>query len=295
MSLSDFKKRFDPQLQKLLSLRIEESLKDKGNLSFSELWKYPLVLTKEGKRLRPYLAYLGYTAVGGKSEDEIMRVAVGLELFHTFCLVHDDIMDQDIERRGVSTTHTYYAEVLNGKIIEAQRVRVAESLALLLGDALFAWSRELLSDSRIADRLQYMIDEVILGQGIDTVLLGQKTASREELDHMMLMKTAGYSFVRPLQIGGALAGMDSVHEEFFARFGAALGIAFQLQDDYFDRETDRVRDRPTYYTRGYEAEGLQMMEQKFQEAEQILLESALAPEHRTVFEGLLQKVRDRKE
>ncbi len=295
MNLGEFKQTFDPYLKLILEARIAESLKGKGDLSFAEIWRYPLVLAASGKRLRPYLAYLGYSAVGGTSEEEIMRVGAGLELFHTFCLIHDDIMDQDLDRRGVATTHVYAADWLKGNVLEETRTRIAESLALLLGDAMFEWARELLGDARIQQRLRYMIDEVILGQGIDCLLAGNSDASREDLDHMMTLKTAGYSFVRPLQIGGAVAGMDTGLEQFFSEFGTALGLAFQLQDDYFDREKDTLKDRPTYYTRGHEKEGLALVEEKFTLAETLLRDSVLQEKIKKMFAALVQKIRERKE
>ncbi len=295
MNLLEFKAVFDPCLKKTLASRIEESLRDKGDISFAEFWRYSNKLAETGKRLRPYLAYLGYSACGGSDVEEIMGTAVGLELFHLFCLIHDDIMDQDLERRGLATTHTYIFESLKGKVLEEHRVRIAESIAMLIGDDMFAWSRELLADPRLAERLRYMIDEVILGQVLDVLLTGSKTASRKELNHMMLLKTAGYSFARPLQIGGALAGMDELRAGFFDNFGKTLGLAFQLQDDYFDRKSDVDLDRPTYYSRGYESQGLAMCKEKFEEAEKILNASDLSDSSKKLFAEVLIKIRDRKE
>lgn len=295
MRFSEFKQTFDPYLRKILEERIEESLGGKGAIAFEDIWRYALVLTVSGKRLRPYLAYLGYRSAGGTNTEEIMRMAAGIELFHTFCLIHDDIMDQDSDRRGVSTTHVYASEWLNGKVHPETQARIGESMAILLGDAMFAWSRELLDDHRIQTRLRYMIDEVILGQGIDCLLAGSSTASREDLDHMMLMKTGGYSFLRPMQLGGALGGMNSELETFFERFGTSLGLAFQLQDDYLDLEKDRAKDRPTYYTRGYEKEGLLLSEEKYAFAEKLLLESVVPQEIKALFKEFIGVMRNRKE
>ncbi len=65
--------------------------------------------TKGGKKARGTLTVLGYEACGGKDLEKILPVSCGIELFHNFLLIHDDIIDRDAERRGKSTVHAFYA------------------------------------------------------------------------------------------------------------------------------------------------------------------------------------------
>lgn len=294
MNILEFKKQFDPFLVKTLKDRIALSVATRGATDLDSLWDYPMTLAATGKRLRPYLVYLGYHACGGKNEADIFPVCVGSELFHTFCLVHDDVIDQDLERRGVASMHGYAAEWFKGKVREKDRARLGESIAILVGDSLFLWAKELLHDPKITPYVSKMIDEVIMGQGLDAVLAAKDKAVQKELDDMMFLKTAGYSFIRPLQIGGAFAGMSKEAEQLFSKFGTAFGIAFQLQDDYFDRESDAEKDRPSYYTRGYAEMGMERAKKLFEEAIQIVESGDLPPDIKKQLVDFVVAVRERK-
>src|SRR3990170_2253391 len=70
-----------------------------------------------GKRLRPAFCYLGYRAAGGRDGEPVVRAAAALELLHTFALVHDDVMDEAVERRGVETTQVRFARSFAGSSV----------------------------------------------------------------------------------------------------------------------------------------------------------------------------------
>ena len=94
-----------------------------------------------GKRLRPAFCFWGYRAAGGEDDEAILRVGAGLELFHTFALIHDDVMDEGAERRGAPTIHVRMAE-WRGGTPDAERFGVSSAIlagdfAMVLADHLF--------------------------------------------------------------------------------------------------------------------------------------------------------------
>lgn len=275
MTISEFKEVFDPLFQAEFLARIDRALEVYRGKQVELPLRHLLSIARDGKRLRPYLVYLGYGDGESGLGETLLDTCIGIELFHTFALIHDDISDQDPMRRGVPTVHEF------ARLLSGGNARVGDSLGMLVGDLVFSWAQERLLQSDIRGYVERMIDEVTIGQIIDVGLVAMESVSEEDLDAMIELKSARYSFVRPLQIGAALRGISPLEEQFFLRFGSALGTAFQLQDDYFDREQDRDQNRPTYYARGYEASALKKMEALFREAHE-LLDGAPLPSETTV-------------
>ena len=288
MSITEFKEAFDPLLIAELSSRIDRALTAYRGAEIESLLRHLLLLAADGKRLRPYLVYLGYGDGDAGLGESLLSLCVGVELFHLFCLVHDDVIDQDPMRRGVPTMHEFAKSLGGGDS------RIADSLAILVGDMVFSWAREKMNHPEIQSYVERMIDEVTIGQMIDVRLVALAETSQSALDAMIELKSARYSFVRPLQIGAALRESSEVEEDFFLRFGMALGTAFQLQDDYFDREKDREQNRPTYYTRGYEDQGVAKMKELFSVAHELLDASPLLPEVSLALRTLVSVVEARK-
>jgi geranylgeranyl diphosphate synthase type I len=176
-----------------------------------------------GKRLRPAFCYWGYRAAGGPHGVEIVRASASLELLHTFAIVHDDIMDDSDERRGVPTVHVRYG---TGTAI------LAGDLALVLADALFFDAGFEPSVSLEAfEAYSLMRQEVIAGEFLDLVAGEAPSVSEEEARRIAVLKSGRYSIEKPLVIGACLAGADTDLLKGLSRFGDPLGEAFQLRDD----------------------------------------------------------------
>jgi len=219
-----FKKRFDPVLGRFLEKKIQEVKKTTNDPFVHEVVKHARTLVMAGgKRVRPFLAFLSYRAAGGKKD--ILETLVGLELFHAFALVHDDIMDRGMERHGVATTHRLYGD----------------AQAILLGDLLFEWANALIAPTKGQVIFSRMVQEVILGQMLDVDAIRRKKVSDQFIQDKMRLKTASYTFIRPLQFGAALAGKPGMYK-FCEKFGLPLGLAFQIQDDLLDltASTDKL-------------------------------------------------------
>lgn len=244
MDFSSFREQFEPLLRRFLQQKEQELARYSENPVLRQFFAEPRrLLDAGGKRVRPLLCYAGYRAGGGTDTAAALQAAVALELFHTFAFIHDDIMDRGDDRHGVPTSHRHIEQLLREQDRTGDVAHVGVSQAIILGDLLFSWSVEALSSASFsAERLQaarqklfVMADEVMVGQMLDIDLTTRGTSSMGELRQKMLLKTAGYTFVRPFEMGLALAGTVDPQKEAFAHtFGEALGVAFQIQDDLLD-------------------------------------------------------------
>lgn len=198
-----------------------------------------------GKRLRPAFCYWAFRAVGGRGEEPIARAAAAMELLHTMALIHDDLMDDTSERRGVPSSAQHLAN-------EA-RVRGAldpegagRSLAILTGDlAAVLADRALLTSGFDADVLVVALDryhrmrtDMALGQCLD-VLGTQGRGS----PIVAALKGGSYTVEGPAAIGAALAGAGPAKSDALAAFAGPLGLAFQLRDDERDGDATPVPGR----------------------------------------------------
>lgn len=244
VDLQLFREQFQPHLEKFIAGKVRAYQEYSEAPVLRALWDYPRCLAEAGgKRVRPFTAYMMYRALGGKRDEQVFPLLVSLELFHLFCLVHDDLIDNGTERHGLPTAQRTITESLIEKGCPEIAARVGQAQALLLGDMLFAWSQEAWHEHRFANKasqdaawryFRCMIDEVVIGEMLDVDILARQRTSFAEIQRKMLLKTASYTFIRPLQIGAALAGQSKRAESFCHDFGLALGVAFQIQDDLLD-------------------------------------------------------------
>ena len=205
-----------------------------------------------GKRLRPLLVMAAAEAVAGDLQ-AALRAACAVELIHAYSLVHDDMpcMDNDVLRRGKPTVH----------------VRFGEAQALLAGDALQALAFELLTPpaTEMPDRIQASLCRLLAraagyqgmagGQAIDLASVGH-ALGEDELRHMHRLKT-GALLRCSVMLGAACAETTDAARQALARYGDAIGLAFQVVDDILDVTADSAtlgktagkdaaQDKPTY-------------------------------------------------
>jgi geranylgeranyl diphosphate synthase type I len=229
-SIKQFAESFTPVLQQQTKDLLHEAKTLTDTPEFEPYFDQVNQLIAGGKRLRPFLCYLGYVQAGRIERKNINSHLVGLELFHTFCLVHDDIIDKAHTRRGVKTIHARI------KDDHPTMKDYADAQAVLIGDLIHGWSLNLMltgATSQAHMQVTQMLNEVVLGQMLDVKHTIQIEATEQELRQKMELKTASYTFVRPFLLGMAYAGEENipsgVHEWLLA-----LGTTFQLQDDYLD-------------------------------------------------------------
>jgi geranylgeranyl diphosphate synthase, type II len=179
-------------------------------------------LSLGGKRIRPLLVLAGCDLFRGDLEKAI-NVAIGIELFHNFTLLHDDIMDQAPIRRGMDTVHKKWNA----------------NVAILSGDTMFALATEYISKTRQTDLpevLQIFIAtarQVCEGQQYDMNFESRTNVSIADYMEMIRLKTA-VLIACSLKLGAVLAGAETKEKNRIWKFGESLGLAFQLQDDLLD-------------------------------------------------------------
>lgn len=186
---------------------------------------------RPGKRVRPALVYFGYKACGGRDDKAILYTSQAIELLHAFALVHDDVMDQSDLRRGKPTVHKIFAQKYKDE-------KLGEAMAILVGDALFAYANQIFSSSPFPDStiratrrfFDLVCVELCSGQYLD--LVGEKQGfDFPQIEQMMEYKSGKYTIERPLHLGAALAGAPKAAFTAFSDYGIPLGKAFQIQDD----------------------------------------------------------------
>jgi len=182
-----------------------------------------------GKRLRPILCMESARMVAGLLPEGIEDVGAALEMVHTYSLIHDDLpaLDNDDLRRGLPTCHKVYGE----------------AMAILAGDALQAYSYEVLSRlrcpalarTRIIEELAHAtgtIDGMVGGQVMD-LEAEHKKPDAETLDYIHRAKT-GALITAALVLGALYAGAPEPRVASIRQFGRLAGLAFQIADDILD-------------------------------------------------------------
>lgn len=180
------------------------------------------VLSMGGKRLRPSLLLLSVDIFGGEVS-KFVNAALAIEVFHNFTLLHDDVMDKALIRRGQPTVH----------------VKWNENAAILSGDAMLVKAYELLADVP-SDKLPKVLSlfsntarEVCEGQQLDMEFEKRLDVREEEYLEMIRLKTA-VLIAASLKIGAILGGATDKQADAMYDFGINVGLAFQLQDDMLD-------------------------------------------------------------
>lgn len=187
-----------------------------------------------GKRLRPRFCHWGFVGATGRDPDGVaVEAAAALELLHTFALVHDDVMDGSLVRRGQPAVHVVHAQRHWRHRWRGERRRYAEGMAVLVGDLAFALAHRLVAGLPPAAQgvWQQMCSELVLGQYLDMrgAASGDQTVANTR--SVSTLKSARYTVVRPLLLGAAVAGGLERLQAAYTAYGTPLGEAFQLCDD----------------------------------------------------------------
>lgn len=192
----------------------------------TEAMKYSL--TAGGKRLRPILLMASADAVGGRGLD-YLPVACGIEMIHTYSLIHDDLpaMDNDDYRRGKLTNHKVYGE----------------DIAILAGDGLLTQAFEVMlrQEGVAPDVLVRVIREMSVAAGPNGMVGGQamdqqaegKQIPMEQLRKLHMGKT-GALFKAAIRCGAILAGATEEQLEKLTTYAESFGLTFQITDDILD-------------------------------------------------------------
>ena len=206
-------------------IEIESAIKDlkfpEGKLdSLYSPIKY--ALSAGGKRIRPVLTLMCADSFGGEYKSAI-KPAIGIETFHNFTLLHDDVMDQSEMRRGRLTVHKKYDE----------------NAAILSGDTMLTLAGQYISEvkddllRKVLDTFNSMAIKVYEGQQLDIDFEKQSDIEPEDYIEMIKYKT-GALLGASAKIGALIGGASDEDADKMYDFGMMTGVAFQIQDDYLD-------------------------------------------------------------
>lgn len=180
------------------------------------------VLGMGGKRLRPVLLLMSYNMY----RDDIsaaLPTALGLETYHNYTLLHDDVMDRAEVRRGKPCVHKVWNE----------------NTAILSGDSMLVMAYQLMAGCR-AEHLKSVMDlftatalEIGEGQQYDVDFENRLDVTGEEYIEMIRLKTS-VLLACAMKLGAMQAGAPGADADLLYRFGERIGLAFQLQDDMLD-------------------------------------------------------------
>ena len=180
------------------------------------------VLSMGGKRIRPVLMLMAYNLY----QEDITRIfnpATGIEVYHNYTLLHDDLMDRADRRRGKETVHKVWDD----------------NAAILSGDAMLVLAYQFMAQCPV-EHLKEVMDifsltalEICEGQQLDMEFEHRKDVKAEEYLEMIRLKTA-VLLAASLKIGAILGGASPEDAENLYDFGMQIGVAFQLQDDLLD-------------------------------------------------------------
>jgi len=172
-----------------------------------------------GKRVRPVLVLMASEAMGG-TVDKAIDAAVGLEMFHNFTLLHDDVMDNADVRRGKPTVHH----------------RWNDNTAILSGDTMLTIATRYIARTGswpVMDLFNKTAIEIYEGQQWDMDYENRNDVTVEEYVNMIRLKTS-VLLGCALKTGALIAGADSADADLLYEAGVNMGLAFQLRDDVLD-------------------------------------------------------------
>ena len=212
--------RTSDELLKMVNDYIEDATITRQPTSLYDPIKY--VLSIGGKRIRPVLLLLTYNMYRDDIE-RVMPTAVGLETYHNYTLLHDDLMDKADMRRGRPTVHKKWDD----------------NTAILSGDTMLVLAYEHLAkcDTKYLKPALDLFTETALevseGQQFDMEFETRNDVAEEEYIEMIRLKTS-VLLACALKMGAVVAGASDADANALYAFGEKVGLAFQLQDDLLD-------------------------------------------------------------
>lgn len=180
------------------------------------------VLSLGGKRIRPVLMLMSYNLYKDDA-DTILPTACGLETYHNYTLLHDDLMDNADMRRGHATVHKKWDA----------------NTAILSGDSMLVLSYQRIAQCapqylpQILDLFTTTALEIGEGQQYDMEFETRDDVCESEYIEMIRLKTS-VLLACAMKMGAIQAGASAADQDALYRYGESLGLAFQLQDDYLD-------------------------------------------------------------
>jgi geranylgeranyl diphosphate synthase, type II len=223
--------------------------------------------SRAGRMLRPSLLIATARAFGADL-DSAINTAVALELLHNAFLVHDDVEDDGLERRGRPTLNQLHGTPVAVNVGDALSIL---SLRPLLQNRYSLGPRLTL---RIMEEAERMVRESVEGQAVELGWRRDNALGLQDDDYlqMVLKKTCWYTTIFPVRVGALIGTRDGIDLDRFTRFGFFLGASFQIQDDLLNLVGDHSRYGKELDGDIWEGKRTLMMIRLFQRASPLELE-----------------------
>lgn len=219
--------------QKKMVEFIEQFLQKKKNQFDNEFYRDVIErliqFVPTGKLIRSSSCMFTYLSGRHMPDESVYSACAALEIIHSGLLIHDDIMDQDLTRRGKPTLAAQYASF--------QSQFYGQSMSMIAADICFFLGFELLQQTKLEKSvLQKLMTELqfVGAAQMSDFHYGQtlQEPSLATIEQVYLYKTARYTFSLPFMLGAYLADMKNTQTKIFEQIGEKIGLAFQLRDDY---------------------------------------------------------------
>ncbi len=204
------------QVDQVIAKRLDSGVPLVGSVSH-------YIITAGGKRLRPALLLLCCGALGFKGDQRFNMAAV-VEFIHTATLLHDDVVDESMLRRGNATANAKFGN----------------PASVLVGDFLYSRAFQMMVDARSMRIMQVLADATnVIAEGEVMQLMNMHNAGLDEAGYLQVIRSkTAKLFEASARVGAILSGADTLQEEACAEYGQALGTAFQVIDDVLDYAGD---------------------------------------------------------
>ena len=237
-SLSIFKDKFDQEL-KTFFVAEKKRVKSIDPLMLQIISLLEDQVLRGGKRIRPFLANIGYKLAGGNDHKKMLKASLAVELVHQFLLMHDDIADLDETRHGDDSLHIKLNKLLNKKTGFLD-THTSISLAMISADHLYGIARSTLYKSGLPDKniiqasnwVTDYLRSTIPGWAQQFFHIHTAIDKVSERDYLKATTsvTAHYTVEGPLIFGTLLSGNNSYNKSL-STYASHTGLAFQIQDD----------------------------------------------------------------
>ena len=204
------------QVDLVIAQRLESGVPLVGSVS-------QYIIAAGGKRLRPSLLLLCCGALSFKGAQRFNMAAV-VEFIHTATLLHDDVVDESMLRRGNATANAKFGN----------------PASVLVGDFLYSRAFQMMVDAKSMRIMQVLADATnVIAEGEVMQLMNMHNAGLDEAGYLQVIRSkTAKLFEASARVGAILSGATAVHEEACAEYGQALGTAFQVIDDVLDYAGD---------------------------------------------------------
>lgn len=238
-TLKKYKNSIDEDLKFVSSQMLTDTYEQFGEHPHTVMAAFGDVLSRGGKRIRGALAINTYKMFGGKDMALITRAASALEMLNTYMLVADDIQDRSQTRRGGLTVHTELLQLHKQHHYKGDSAHFGVSTAISSFLVAQHYAANIIANLptdanvRIAALNNLNKCYIITGHGqtLDIFSEYATDVSKNDINNILVWKTAYYTFVNPMQLGAILAGADNKAIASLTKYAIAAGRVFQLTDD----------------------------------------------------------------